>query len=84
MNAECLCSCFPAAFTKGLFLSESAPVRLSAAKSTVLSVSVCALQYLPWAMWAKTLSCLCSPPPDCEKCGWLTAVVKPPDNVRLQ
>lgn len=39
VNAECLCSCFPAAFTKGLLLSESAPVRLSAAKSTALSVS---------------------------------------------
>lgn len=32
-----ICFCFPAAFTEGLLLSESAPARLSAAKSTVLS-----------------------------------------------
>lgn len=33
----CLCFCFPAAFIKGLLLSESAPARLSAAKSTIPS-----------------------------------------------
>lgn len=33
----CLCFCFPAAFINGLLLSESAPARLSAAKSTIPS-----------------------------------------------
>lgn len=66
----CLCFCFPAAFIKGLLLSESAAARLSAAKSTFPSglrlerlrlEERQALPYLPWATRDEILFCLHAP-----------------------
>lgn len=72
----CLCFCFPAAFIKGLLLSEPAPARLSAAKSTVPSElrperlrveERQALRYLPWATRDEILFCLHTPALDSGK-----------------